>query len=92
MTKSAIFNNASDSLEVLVSPRYPISSANPANSTPPLQLGVMASGSGTNFEAVAQAIANGQLILGQSLKSGIRVGFSISRSRRGKFLAFYTGA
>jgi phosphoribosylglycinamide formyltransferase-1 len=28
---------------------------------PPLKLGVMASGSGSNFEAIAQAIANGQL-------------------------------
>ena len=28
---------------------------------PPLKLGIMASGSGTNFEAVAQAIAEGQL-------------------------------
>lgn len=29
--------------------------------TPPIQLGVMASGSGTNFEAIAQAIADQQL-------------------------------
>lgn len=29
--------------------------------TPPIKLGIMASGSGTNFEAVAQAIAEGKL-------------------------------
>lgn len=34
---------------------------NPKNHASPLQLGVMASGSGTNFAAVAQAIANGEL-------------------------------
>jgi phosphoribosylglycinamide formyltransferase 1 len=33
----------------------------PVSSAAPLQLGVMASGSGSNFEAIAQAIANGQL-------------------------------
>jgi phosphoribosylglycinamide formyltransferase-1 len=33
----------------------------PQTSTTPLKLGVMASGSGSNFEAVAEAIASGQL-------------------------------
>ncbi len=32
-----------------------------ATAGPPLKLGVMASGSGSNFEAIAQAIASGQL-------------------------------
>lgn len=40
----------------LVSPEISLSLNNP-----PLQLGVMASGSGTNFAAVAEAIANGKL-------------------------------
>ncbi|NEP10113.1 MAG: phosphoribosylglycinamide formyltransferase [Symploca sp. SIO2C1] len=31
------------------------------SNTPPLKLGIMASGNGTNFEAVAQAIQDGQL-------------------------------
>ena len=31
------------------------------NQTPPLQLGIMASGSGTNFEAIVKAIADGKL-------------------------------
>ncbi|MCP2727585.1 phosphoribosylglycinamide formyltransferase [Limnofasciculus baicalensis] len=39
----------------------PVISAKSPIDTPPLKLGIMASGSGTNFEAVAQAIASGQL-------------------------------
>jgi len=60
MTKSAIYNNSSDSQPVLVSPND-LSSNSIAVSSTPLQLGVMASGSGTNFEAVAKAIADGKL-------------------------------
>ena len=59
MTRSAIANNSSDYNQVLISPD--LSYLQQAGSTTPLQLGVMASGSGTNFEAVAQAIALGQL-------------------------------
>ncbi len=46
-----------DSTSSLVSPSI---STTPIQETP-LKLGVLASGSGTNFEAVAQAIKNGQL-------------------------------
>ena len=42
----------------LVSPDIP---TNSHSSSKPLKLGIMASGSGSNFEAVAQAIENGQL-------------------------------
>lgn len=42
----------------LVSPHLSAKTPNPSH---PLRLGVMASGSGTNFEAVAQAIASKQL-------------------------------
>ncbi|MGB6295544.1 MAG: phosphoribosylglycinamide formyltransferase [Rivularia sp. (in: cyanobacteria)] len=42
----------------LVSPDI---STNSQASTSPIKLGIMASGSGSNFEAVAQAIENGQL-------------------------------
>lgn len=42
----------------LVSPDVP---PTPTHHTPLLKLGVMASGSGSNFEAIAQAIAAGQL-------------------------------
>ncbi len=48
-----------ESNDVLISPNE--SYLSPKQDSPPLQLGVMASGSGTNFEAVAKAIANGQL-------------------------------
>ncbi|MEM9274514.1 MAG: phosphoribosylglycinamide formyltransferase [Cyanobacteria bacterium P01_F01_bin.143] len=41
----------------LVSPAISL----PNNSSQPIKLGIMASGSGSNFEAVAQAIANEQL-------------------------------
>jgi phosphoribosylglycinamide formyltransferase 1 len=46
----------SDSTPSLISPDIPIPS-----SIAPLKLGVMASGSGSNFEAIAQAIADQQL-------------------------------
>ena len=42
----------------LISPRVPFGEL---NLDKPLNLGIMASGSGSNFEAVAQAIADGQL-------------------------------
>ena len=42
----------------LVSPHIPTDSQ---SSSKPVKLGIMASGSGSNFEAVAQAIENGQL-------------------------------
>ena len=58
MTRSAIANNSLDFDRVLISPD--LSSLQQASSNP-LQLGVMASGSGSNFEAVAEAIASGQL-------------------------------
>ena len=51
-------NNHRDNSAVLVSPN--LSSPN-LKINKPIQLGVMASGSGTNFEAVAQAIADGKL-------------------------------
>ncbi len=41
----------------LISPAEPL----PSENSPPVQLGVMASGSGSNFEAIAQAIAAQQL-------------------------------
>nr|WP_253274124.1 phosphoribosylglycinamide formyltransferase [Myxosarcina sp. GI1] len=43
---------------MLISPNCSLSEINPKQ---PLQLGIMASGSGTNFEAIAKAIASGQL-------------------------------
>ena len=60
MTKSATSNNFPDSHQVLVSPNY-LSPDSIAVGSSPLQLGIMASGSGTNFEAVAKAIADGKL-------------------------------
>ena len=57
MTESVIPDNRKDSQQVLISPN--LSSIPP--SSPPLQLGVMASGSGTNLEAIAKAIADGKL-------------------------------
>ena len=57
MTESVIPDNREDSQPVLISPQlFSIPS-----SSRPLQLGVMASGSGTNLEAIAKAIANGKL-------------------------------
>lgn len=51
MTMTSVFPS-------LVSPDIPTSSQ---VSSKPIKLGIMASGSGSNFEAVAQAIENGQL-------------------------------
>ncbi|NET82694.1 MAG: phosphoribosylglycinamide formyltransferase [Moorea sp. SIO1F2] len=51
-----------DSSPSLISPSiYPQQSVDSLPTTSPLKLGVMASGSGSNFEAIASAIANGQL-------------------------------
>ncbi len=50
-----ILNSAT---EVLISPNSSLSSL---KLDQPIQLGIMASGSGTNFEAVAQAVADGKL-------------------------------
>jgi phosphoribosylglycinamide formyltransferase-1 len=47
-----------DSIPSLISPAVP---SNLVTSDAPIKLGIMASGSGSNFEAVAQAIANQQL-------------------------------
>jgi phosphoribosylglycinamide formyltransferase 1 len=57
MTKS-IDNNLNNNIEVLVSPNL---SSSKLQLYRPIQLGIMASGSGTNFDAVARAIADGQL-------------------------------
>lgn len=51
-------NNNQDTSEVIISPSPIFSNL---SLDKPIQLGVMASGSGTNFEAVAQAIADGRL-------------------------------
>ncbi|NEO50067.1 MAG: phosphoribosylglycinamide formyltransferase [Moorea sp. SIO4A3] len=51
-----------DSSPSLISPSIsPQQSVDSLPTTSPLKLGVMASGSGSNFEAIASAIANGQL-------------------------------
>src|SRR3712207_242936 len=51
-----------DSTPSLISPDIPPNVlAEHSSADSPLKLGIMASGSGTNFEAVAQAIADGQL-------------------------------
>lgn len=55
MSKQHIYR---DNSEALVSPNLSLSIV---DIDKPIQIGVMASGSGTNFEAVAQAIADGQL-------------------------------
>lgn len=47
-----------DTTPSLISPTL---SSEESRNTPPVKLGIMASGSGSNFEAVAQAIANGRL-------------------------------
>ena len=60
MSESVIVDNSQDLSNVLVSPQDRPSRSS-TNTTSPLQLGVMASGSGTNFEAIAQAIERGQL-------------------------------
>lgn len=57
MTAPVIQDNLGNPSQVLVSPNL---SSIPSSSSP-LQLGVMASGSGTNLSAVAKAIADGKL-------------------------------
>jgi phosphoribosylglycinamide formyltransferase 1 len=57
---SAVPAPSLDSTSSLVSPVL-AASASPPPTAAPLKLGVMASGSGSNFEAIAQAIANQQL-------------------------------
>ena len=54
MTELSIQNNFQDSSDRLISPNL-VSIPSPSL---PLQLGLMASGSGTNFAAVAKAIAS----------------------------------
>ena len=61
MTESVISDHLKDSSKVLISPSLSSSASPTIADAAPLQLGVMASGSGTNFEAVAQAIAEGKL-------------------------------
>lgn len=61
MTESVIQANQQDDGQVLISPDVSSSSLSSDKNAAPLQLGIMASGSGTNFEAVAIAISNGQL-------------------------------
>lgn len=56
MSESVNKDESDNSMLALVSP-----SLSSSKLTRPLQLGIMASGSGTNFEAVAKAIADGQL-------------------------------
>ena len=59
MTESALFDNFQVDSDVLISPSQ--LSLSQSNNSRPLQLGVMASGSGTNFEAIAKAIANQEI-------------------------------
>ena len=58
MTEPTLQNTANCSLQALISPNYDVVSN---DNIPPLQLGIMASGSGTNFAAVVEAIANKKL-------------------------------
>ncbi|MBE9168195.1 phosphoribosylglycinamide formyltransferase [Pleurocapsales cyanobacterium LEGE 06147] len=58
MTDQAIANNQNNLNEVLVSPSL---STTDLELTEPLKLGIMASGSGTNFEAIVRAIDKGKL-------------------------------
>ena len=60
MTKSALSHNFQVDNEVLISPNQSLLPTQDHNSHP-LQLGVMASGSGTNFEAIAKAIVNQEI-------------------------------
>ena len=60
MSESVSQNHLEDSGQVLISPSLSALSRSQIKSSP-IQLGIMASGSGTNFEAVAQAIADGTL-------------------------------
>ncbi|MGF1591285.1 MAG: phosphoribosylglycinamide formyltransferase [Pleurocapsa sp.] len=57
MTESSMQNNLQDSSDVLISPNL----ASIPSPSLPLQLGIMASGNGTNFAAVSKAIADGKL-------------------------------
>lgn len=57
MTASVIHDNQGNSSQVIVSP---LLSSMPSAASP-LQLGVLASGSGTNLSALAKAIADGKL-------------------------------
>ena len=59
MTKSDISHNLKVGSDALISPNW--SSLSSQNNFHPLQLGVMASGSGTNFEAIAEAIVNQEI-------------------------------
>lgn len=53
---------SANSIPSLVSPAIPLDSmAESSSAGCPIKLGIMASGSGSNFEAVAQAIKDGQL-------------------------------
>jgi len=61
MTESVIHANQQGDSQVLISPDISSSSLSSDKNVAPLQLGIMASGSGTNFEAVAKAIADKQL-------------------------------
>ena len=61
MTESFIQANQQDDDQVLISPDVASSCLSTDKNSAPLQLGIMASGSGTNFEAVAKAISTGQL-------------------------------
>ena len=58
MTESKSQNSPNYARQALVSPNY---TSKFMSQNAPLQLGIMASGSGTNFEAVAKAIAEGTL-------------------------------
>jgi len=62
MTRNLASNALSGAPHCLVAPLLSQNVPPPASqSEPPLKLGIMASGSGSNFEAVAQAIASGEL-------------------------------
>ncbi len=61
MTESVIPPNLEACGDAMISPDWPLFSKQTIVNSSPLQLGIMASGSGTNFEAVAKAIANGEL-------------------------------
>lgn len=60
MSEAVKQTSTKNNQEVLISPNLPAIFPSKAKSTP-IQLGIMASGSGTNFEAVVKAIADGQL-------------------------------
>ncbi len=61
MTESTIEHNHLDSKQILISPDLLSLPDRLQVESLPLQLGIMASGSGTNFEAIAKAIADGKL-------------------------------